>query len=65
MSDQPSYDSAFEELQQIVQEMEDGEIGVDDLSVKVKRASVLIKICKEKLTSTEDDVKAILKGLEG
>ena len=43
------YTEAFEELQQIVREMEDGEITVDELSVKVKRATELIKICKNKL----------------
>ncbi|MEJ6490958.1 MAG: exodeoxyribonuclease VII small subunit [Flavobacteriales bacterium] len=59
-----SYDKAFEELQQIVRDMEEGEIGVDELSVKVKRASELIKVCKTKLSSTEEDVSKILKGLE-
>lgn len=64
MSDKISYDKAFEELQTIVSEMEDGEIGVDALSLKVKRAAELIKICKSKLTSTEDDIQKILKELE-
>ena len=59
-----SYDKAFEELQQIVRDMEEGEIGVNELSVKVKRASELIKVCKTKLSSTEEDVSKILKGLE-
>jgi len=60
-----TYTEAFEELQQIVREMEDGEITVDELSVKVKRATELIKICKKKLTTTEEDVNQILKELEG
>lgn len=60
-----NYTAAFEELQQIVRDMEDGEITVDELSVKVKRAAELIKICKAKLTSTEEDVNLILKELEG
>ncbi|MFA7272309.1 MAG: exodeoxyribonuclease VII small subunit [Crocinitomicaceae bacterium] len=64
MSTEISYDKAFDELQQIVSDMEEGEIGVDELSVKVKRASELIKICKEKLSSTEEDVSKILKGLK-
>jgi exodeoxyribonuclease VII small subunit len=59
-----NYTEAFEELQQIVREMEDGEITVDELSVKVKRATELIKICKNKLSSTEEDVSQILKELE-
>jgi exodeoxyribonuclease VII small subunit len=58
------YTTAFQELQQIVRDMEDGEITVDELSVKVKRATELIKICKNKLTATEEDVNQILKELE-
>ena len=64
MSDKIKYTEAFEELQQIVADIEDGEISVDVLSEKVKRASELIKICKKKLTSTEEDVNVILKELE-
>jgi exodeoxyribonuclease VII small subunit len=47
-----------------VQEIEDGEITVDELALKVKRAATLIKICKSKLSSTEEDVNQILKELE-
>ena len=65
MENEVTYTAAFDELQQIVADMEDGEITVDDLAVKVKRAAELIKICKLKLTSTEEDVNAILKELEG
>lgn len=64
MANELNYTAAFEELQQIVRDMEDGEITVDELSLKVKRAAELIKICKQKLTSTEEDVNTILKELE-
>lgn len=64
MANEINYTDAFEELQNIVSEIEDGEISVDELSIKVKRASELIKICKNKLTSTEENVNQILKELE-
>ena len=64
MSKKLKYTEAFDELQQIVVDIEDGEITVDELSIKVKRASELIKICKEKLTATEEDVNLILQELE-
>lgn len=64
MSEEINYTDAFAELQQIVQEIEQGEISVDELSHKVKRAALLIKICKSKLSATEEDVNAILKELE-
>ena len=64
MSKKQTYSDAFAELQQIVADIEDGEISVDELSEKVKRASELIAVCKKKLTSTEEDVNQILKELE-
>ncbi|MDZ4751977.1 MAG: exodeoxyribonuclease VII small subunit [Flavobacteriales bacterium] len=66
MSDKekPNYTAAFEELQQIVSEIEEGEITVDELSKKVKRATELIRFCKSKLSATEEDVQKILKELE-
>jgi exodeoxyribonuclease VII small subunit len=60
-----NYESAFKELQGIVSEIELGQITVDILSQKVKRAAELIAICKTKLSSTEEDVNKILKELEG
>ena len=64
MSDSLNYTEAFEELQTIVLEIEQGEISVDELSEKVKRAALLIKICKTKLSTTEEDVNKILKELD-
>jgi len=65
MEEKITYTAAFEELQIIVVEIEKGEITVDELSEKVKRAAELIKICKEKLSSTEEDVNKILKEMDG
>jgi exodeoxyribonuclease VII small subunit len=64
MAKEINYTEAFEELQTIVADIEEGEISVDELSIKVKRAAELIKVCKHKLTSTEEDVTQILKDLE-
>lgn len=64
MSKEEDYTSAFEKLQKIVSEIEQGEISVDELSENVKLAAELIKICKKKLTTTEETVKKILKDLE-
>jgi len=56
-----NYSQAYQELQTIVSEIENDDISLDDLSEKVKRASILIRICREKLTSTESEVNEILK----
>lgn len=65
MDEKINYTEAFEELKIIVSEIEEGEISVDELSEKVKRAAELIKVCKQKLSTTEEDVNQILKEMEG
>lgn len=65
MDNQYTYTDAFDELQAIVSEIEHGEISVDELSEKVKRATLLIGACKAKLTATEAEVNTILAGLSG
>jgi exodeoxyribonuclease VII small subunit len=64
MSEEIKYTEAFIQLQGIVSEIEQGDISVDELSEKVKKAAFLIKVCKSKLTTTEEDVNEILKELE-
>ena len=63
MSEEIKYTEAYEELQDIVADIEEGEISVDELSKKVKRATELIRMCKSKLTETEGDVNKILEEL--
>ncbi len=64
MAESISYTEAFEELQTIVEEIEGGEISVDTLSEKVKRAALLIKVCKSKLSDTEKNVNQILANID-
>lgn len=56
-----SYTKAYEELQQIVEGMENEDINIDDLEKNIKRATELLKICKDKLHKTE---QSVLKNLE-
>ena len=60
MGKQTTYTKAFDELQQIVEEMENSQINVDNLDVKIKRASELLKICRGKLYKTEESVQKVL-----
>ena len=64
MNEPGNYTDAFQELQTIVADIENGQISVDELSQKVKRASQLIKFCKMKLATTEEDVNKILKEID-
>ncbi|HLS38818.1 MAG TPA: exodeoxyribonuclease VII small subunit [Sphingobacterium bovisgrunnientis] len=64
MEAQYTYIDAFNELQQIVADIEIGEVNVDDLAAKIKRASELISICKAKLVASEEEVDRLLSQLQ-
>ncbi|MBI5917470.1 MAG: exodeoxyribonuclease VII small subunit [Bacteroidetes bacterium] len=56
----PTYESALQELQAIVAQLQEEAVGMDDLSEKVNRAAELIKFCREKLRTTEEEVAGFL-----
>lgn len=57
---QVKYEEALHELEQIVRQMENNELDIDQMSEKLKRAQALIKLCKDKLTKTDEEIKKIL-----
>ncbi len=59
-----SYKEAMEQLRRIVAEIENGEMDVDILSEKVKEATRLIKLCKDKLYKADEEVKKVLEELD-
>ncbi|MCL2041377.1 MAG: exodeoxyribonuclease VII small subunit [Bacteroidales bacterium] len=59
-----SYQEAYQELVEIVKELESDHVSIDDMSKKVKRATALAHVCKEKLKMTEKEVVEILQELE-
>ncbi|MDH6356743.1 exodeoxyribonuclease VII small subunit [Parabacteroides sp. PF5-9] len=59
-----SYIEAMEKLRKIVADIEGNELDVDVLSDKVKEATRLIKLCKEKLYKADEEVKKILEELD-
>lgn len=58
-----TYIDAFNELQQIVSDIEAGDVNVDELAQKIKRASELIAVCKAKLVASEEEVDRLLNQL--
>lgn len=60
-----SYSEAVARIEEILQQIETGELDVDELAAKVKLASELLKVCKGKLFNTEKEVEKILKEMEG
>ncbi|MBR1411172.1 MAG: exodeoxyribonuclease VII small subunit [Prevotella sp.] len=60
MEETLKYEAAMAELQSIVRKMENDELDIDQMADQLKRAQQLIKLCKAKLTQTDDEIKKIL-----
>ena len=54
------YEQAVRELEEIVERMENDELDIDQLSEQLKRAKTLVKLCKDKLTKTDEEIKKLL-----
>lgn len=54
------YEKAVTQLEEIVKKMENDELDIDQLSEQLKRAKELVKLCKAKLTKTDEEIKKLL-----
>jgi len=59
-----TYTEAVAAIEEILQQIETGEMDIDELAEKVKQASELLKFCKGKLFQTEKEIEKILKEME-
>ena len=58
------YTKAVQKLDEIIAKIESEEIDVDELSVKVKEAVELIKVCKAKIDKAEMEVKKVVENFD-
>jgi exodeoxyribonuclease VII small subunit len=58
-----SFNDAVVEIENILHNIESGDLDIDKLSLEVKRASELIKQCQKKLRTTEEEINSIFKDL--
>ena len=54
------YEEAVRQLEEIVRKMEDNELDIDEMREQLKEAQRLIKLCKDRLTKTDEEIKKIL-----
>lgn len=55
------YEKALRQLEEIVDKMEKGELDIDEMIEQLKVAQGLIKLCKNKLTETDKEIKELLE----
>ena len=59
-----TYSEAVNRIELVLQQIDEEELDVDQLSESIKEVATLIAYCKEKLTKTEDDVQKILEDIK-
>jgi exodeoxyribonuclease VII small subunit len=65
MSDKsPTYSEAIATIDEILEQIETGELDVDELASRVKQATDLLKLCKGKLYNTSKEIEKVLKDME-
>lgn len=59
------YGEALAELEAILDQLDRPDVDVDELAVKVQRASVLIRHCRERISSARLDIEHVVAELDG
>lgn len=56
-----SYQKAYDRLLEILDILENGDVGIDELSKYVEEGSELVKTCREKLKNIETDIEQVIE----
>lgn len=59
-----SYTQSLAELEKILSELRSDSCDVDTLTARTRRAVELLKFCRERLTTTEEELRNILQSLQ-
>jgi exodeoxyribonuclease VII small subunit len=57
MKKELSYSEACKKLEELVSQLETGDIPLEKLTLKIKQANELISVCESRLRNIEDEVK--------
>jgi exodeoxyribonuclease VII small subunit len=60
MEKKETYNEAVEKLRTIVEYIENGDLDVEALSEKVREASRLLQLCREKLFKADEEVRKVM-----
>lgn len=55
-----NYEEAVAQIETIVRKMENDQLDVDSMTEQLKKAQELIRLCKDKLTKTDEEIQKIL-----
>ncbi|MBT9507155.1 exodeoxyribonuclease VII small subunit [Rhodoferax sp.] len=58
-----SYETALEELEQLVARLESGDMPLDQLLTGYQRGAELLKFCRDRLEAVESQIKVLDQGV--
>lgn len=64
MAKKNTYTESIQEVETILNQIESGDMDVDELSANIKRATQLLSTCKKKLRSTETEIEELFKQMD-
>jgi exodeoxyribonuclease VII small subunit len=59
------FEAALEELEQVVEQLESGDLSLEDSLAAFEKGVGLVKLCNQKLTEVEKKVELLVKDKEG
>ena len=65
MGKEVKYEEALSQLESIAARIESGDLGIDQLATELKNAQKLVKLCRDRLTKTDEEIRKLLGGGEG
>ena len=60
-----NFEQAMKRLEEIVEQMESGELSLEDLIVRYEEGMKLVKVCQERLASAEQRIEIITRNSAG
>ena len=60
MAKETNYEMAIIQLEEIVERLENNQLGIDEMTAQLKKAQQLIKLCKDRLAKTDEEIQKIL-----
>lgn len=64
MAEEITYREALAELEQILSAIEEEQVDVDELAVKVKRSAELIRLCRSRINAAAIEVENVVSEME-
>lgn len=62
MADKPTFEQALAELEKLVEEIESGQVGLEEAIARYEKGTKLIKQCRAILDSAEKRIQLLAKG---